>query len=224
MPRLWSYLFIFTTIFTLSQTARGAGMGDAIVLFAFGDSLTAGYGLPGPQAFPVKLQAALRAKGINVEVVNAGVSGDTSGEGLARLDWSLPAGADAAIVEFGANDAFRGVPVATMRANLSGIVERLQSRHIEVMLAGMLAPRNMGAAYTDAFDATFGEIAGKYDCILYPFYLDGVALDRSLNQPDQIHPNAAGVDVIVARILPAVEQLIDRVRKVRAAADSHSAP
>ncbi len=199
-------------------------MGDAIVLFAFGDSLTAGYGLPGPQAFPVKLQAALRAKGINVEVVNAGVSGDTSGEGLARLDWSLPAGADAAIVEFGANDAFRGVPVATMRANLSGIVERLQSRHIEVMLAGMLAPRNMGAAYTDAFDATFGEIAGKYDCILYPFYLDGVALDRSLNQPDQIHPNAAGVDVIVARILPAVEQLIDRVRKVRAAADSHSAP
>jgi acyl-CoA thioesterase-1 len=182
-----------------------------IVIFAFGDSLTSGYGLPAKDAFPVKLQTALRAKGWNVTVVNGGVGGDTSAYGLSRLDWSLPKHTDAAIVEFGANDAFTGVFPSVMRSNLETIVKKLQAKGIEVMLSGMMAPRNLGKVYYDDFDASYAEIAEKYNCILYPFYLDGVVMNRKLNQADQLHPNAEGVDVIVSRITPTVEKLIDRV-------------
>ncbi len=186
-----------------------------MVIVAFGDSLTSGYGLPAKDAFPVKLQAALRAKGYAVDVVNAGVAGDTTKAGLARLDWSVPKQAEAAIVEFGANDAFQGVPPAAIRQNLASIVERLKTRGLDVMIAGMKAPRNLGPAYYDSFDAIFPEVAAKYDCVLYPFYLEGVVADRALNQPDVIHPNAAGVDAIVERITPTVEKLIDRVKARR---------
>ena len=222
MKQFLTYLLIVFGIFCMTDHATAAEATDPIVIFAFGDSLTAGYGLAAKDAFPVKLEAALKARGLDVRVVNGGVSGDTSAEGLARLDWSVPQQADAAIVEFGANDAFQGVPVATLRANLAELVERLQAKHIEVMLSGMLAPRNLGPQYTNAFDATYAEIATKYNCILYPFYLDGVALDRALNQPDMIHPNASGVDVIVARILPTVEKLVDKVTAARAAHDKHT--
>lgn len=194
-----------------------------VVIFAFGDSLTAGYGLSPSDAFPVKLQAALRAKGYHVDVVNGGVSGDTTHNGVVRLDWSLPKNADAAIVEFGANDAFQGVQPATMKANLETIIQKLQSRGIEVMISGMMAPRNLGPAYYDDFDRVFPDLAKKYNCILYPFYLDGVVGDQKLNQSDNIHPNAKGVDIIIARITPTVEKLVDRVIADRKLHHLHSA-
>ncbi len=179
-----------------------------VKLVAFGDSLTAGYGVAADEAFPAKLQKALRARGHAVEVVNAGVSGDTASGGLDRLDWSVPDDADAAIVELGANDALRGIDPETTRQALDRIVARLQAKGISVLLAGMRAPPNMGADYAARFDALFAEVARARKVPLYPFFLDGVAGERSLNQPDGMHPLAAGVDVIVARILPAVEALL----------------
>ncbi|MDR3373046.1 MAG: arylesterase [Ancalomicrobiaceae bacterium] len=182
-----------------------------ITLFAFGDSLTAGYGVAPGDAFPVKLEAALKAAGRNVHVVNAGVSGDTTADGLSRLEWSLPPDARAAIVEFGANDAFRGVPVKIMRGNLERIVAALTARGLAVLIAGMRVSHNYGPQYTAEFNAAFGDIATEYGADLYPFFLDGVVLDATLNQADGIHPNAKGVDVIVSRITPSVTALIDRV-------------
>jgi acyl-CoA thioesterase-1 len=206
-----------------TANASGAPMtNQSIVIFAFGDSLTAGYGLPPKDAFPVKLQAALRAKGYNVEILNGGVSGDTTQNGVTRLEWSLPSHADAAIVEFGANDAFQGVPPATVKSNLKTIVERLKAHGLQIMLSGMMAPRNLGAGYYEAFDRIYSEIASQYNCVLYPFYLDGVIMDAKLNQPDMIHPNAAGVDVIVQRITPTVAKLVDRVLQDRKAHGQHS--
>ncbi len=193
----------------LSQPAQAAD--KPVVLFAFGDSLTAGYGLSQPQSFTVRLQQALEARGRNVTIINGGVSGDTSAQGLARLDWSLPPDAAAAIVEFGANDAFRGVPPDVMKANLDQIVAKLTGHGLAVMVAGMKAPRNLGPEYAEPFDRAFAEVAARHQAVLYPFFLDGVIMDPQLNQPDSIHPNAKGVDVIVARILPAVETLLDRI-------------
>lgn len=188
---------------------------EPIRIVALGDSLTAGYGLPPGDAFPVRLEAALRAKGHHVEVINAGVSGDTADQGLARLEWSLPEKADAAIVEFGANDALRGLdPRATRRA-LDEMVGKLRQRGLPVLVSGMLAPRNMGPAYAAAFDPIFPEVAAKHGAILDPFFLEGVAVDARLNQGDGIHPNRAGVEVIVARILPKVEELIARAKAKR---------
>jgi acyl-CoA thioesterase-1 len=186
-----------------------------IKLVALGDSLTAGYGLPADAAFPAKLAKALIAKGIAVEVTNAGVSGDTASDGLSRLDWSVPEGTEAVIVELGANDALRGVDPAVTKAALDKILGKLADRHIAVMLAGMKAPRNMGSDYAQAFDAIFPALASTHALVFYPFFLDGVATDSTLNQGDGLHPNAAGVDAIVARILPRVEEMIARVRKAR---------
>jgi acyl-CoA thioesterase I len=184
-------------------------------IVAFGDSLTAGYGLPADAAFPAKLQQALAAKGIATEIANAGVSGDTTAGGLARLDWSIPDGTEAVILELGANDALRGVDPKLTRGALEAMLERLTARHIPVLLAGMLAPRNMGPDYEAAFDAIYPDLAKKYGVILHPFFLDGVAADPKLNQRDGLHPTAAGVDVIVAKMLPAVEQLAAAAKAAR---------
>ena len=185
---------------------------EPIRIVAFGDSLMAGYGLSDSNAFPAKLEAALKAKGHDVRVANAGVSGDTASAGLARLDWSIPDGVDAVIVELGANDALRAIDPAVTRKSLDAIIRRLKERRIDVLVAGMHAPRNLGSDYVTAFDRIYPDLAQAHDVPLYPFFLDGVATDSKLNQRDGIHPTAAGIDVIVARILPAVEQLIGRVR------------
>lgn len=177
-------------------------------LVAVGDSLSAGFGLPGSAAFPAVLEQALRQKGVQVEIVNAGVSGDTAQGGLERLDWSVPDGTDGVILELGANDALRGLdPEATERA-LDAILSRLKARNIPVLLTGMYAPRNLGPDYAKRFDGLFPRLAERYGLVLYPFFLDGIAGDRALNQPDLLHPTAEGVRVIVQRILPTVERFL----------------
>lgn len=178
---------------------------EPIRLVAFGDSLTAGLGLPAKDAFPAKLQAALKAKGHDVVIENAGVSGDTTSAGLSRLDWSVPEGTQGVILELGANDALRGLDPSIAEKSLDAILARLKERGIPVLLAGMVAPPNLGGGYGERFNAIYPRLAGKYGVPLYPFFLDGVAGQAKLNQPDGIHPTAAGVDVIVERITPAVE-------------------
>jgi acyl-CoA thioesterase-1 len=182
-----------------------------IRIVALGDSLTAGYGLPQSAAFPVVLERALKAKGHNIEIINAGVSGDTASGGLERLDWSVPDSTDGVIVELGANDMLRGADPAVTRRAIEGIVERLESRNIPVMLAGMYASRNLGEDYGRRFESVYREIAVKHRLVHYPFFLDGIAGDRTLNLPDGIHPTAKGVEIIVARILPTVEAFLARV-------------
>ena len=183
-----------------------------VQIVALGDSLTAGYGLPNGDAFPTKLQAALKAKGIDAAVANAGVSGDTASAGLERIDWSVPDGTGAVIVELGANDALRGLDPALTKKAIDAILTRLDQRHIPVLFAGMKAPPNMGADYASAFDAIYPALAVKHRVIFYPFFLDGVAADAKLNQGDGMHPTAAGVDVIIARILPSVVELVAKAR------------
>jgi acyl-CoA thioesterase-1 len=183
-----------------------------VKIVALGDSLTAGYGLPDQDGFVPRLQAALAAKGIAAAIENAGVSGDTAADGLARLDWSVPPGTDAVIVELGANDMLRGIKPEVTRAALDAILHRLTQRHIAVLLCGMLAAPNLGADYGHAFASIYPELAAKYEVALYPFFLDGVAADLKLLQHDGLHPNAAGVDVIVAHILASVQQLVSAVR------------
>ena len=193
--------------------APAAGAAERPVkIVALGDSLTAGYGLPLADAFPTRLQAALEAKGIAAAVVNAGVSGDTASGERERLDWSVPDGADAVIVELGANDALRGIDPKLTEQALEAILAHLDQRHIPVLFAGMMAPPNMGADYAKAFNAIYPALAARHPVIFYPFFLDGVAADPKLDQADGMHPNAAGVDVIVARIMPAVEQLVAKAR------------
>jgi len=186
-----------------------------VKIVALGDSLTAGYGLPASDAFPVKLERALTAKGQSVELINAGVSGDTASGGLARLDWSVPEGTDAVILELGANDALRGIDPAVTRKALGAIVRRLQERHIAVLLCGMLAPPNMGVDYGQSFAAIYRDLASANNLVFYPFFLDGVTAERNLLQGDGLHPTAAGIDVVVAAILPKVEELMARVRSAR---------
>jgi acyl-CoA thioesterase I len=186
-------------------------------IVALGDSLTAGYGLAANAAFPARLEKALKAKGLAVAIANAGVSGDTAAGGLARLDWSVPDGTEAVIVALGANDMLRGVDPKVTRRALEEIVRRLRARRIEVLLAGMRAAPNLGPDYGREFEAIFTDLAKTYDLLLYPFFLDGVAADAKLNQGDGIHPTAAGVDRIVAGILPKAEELIARVRAKRGA-------
>lgn len=190
-----------------------AAAAEPLRIVALGDSLTAGYLLPSGAAFPDQLQKALRARGHAVEIANAGVSGDTATQGLERLDWSVPDGTHAVIVELGANDALRGIDPAVTRKALDAIVTRLKSRGIAVMLAGMLAPRNMGGEYARDFDAIYPELAAKHGVPLYPFFLDGVAGISRLNLKDGIHPTTEGVGVIVQRILPSVEAFLATVRK-----------
>ena len=171
-----------------------------VKMVVLGDSLSAGYGLPAGAAFPERLAAALKAKGIDVAMINAGVSGDTASGGLGRLDWSIPEGTEAVILELGANDALRGLDPALTRKALDSALTKLEERKIAVLLAGMLAPRNMGPDYAKGFDAIFPELAATHGAILYPFFLEGVAGDAKLNQPDGLHPTAAGIDVIVKNI------------------------
>jgi acyl-CoA thioesterase-1 len=177
-------------------------------ILALGDSLTAGYGLPPDDAFPVKLEAALKAKGYDVRVINGGVSGDTTAAGRDRLDWVMTPDVDAVIVELGANDALRGLSPSDTESALRAILSALRERRKPVLLAGMKAPRNLGAEYVAQFDTLYPALAHSYDVLFYPFFLAGVAANPSLNQGDGMHPNADGVAVVVARILPLVEQLI----------------
>lgn len=181
-------------------------------VLAFGDSLTAGYGLPSGQSLPDRLEAALREAGHEVEIVNAGVSGDTTAGGLARLDWSLAERPDAVILALGANDGLRGIDPDTTRANLDAILAKLGELDLPVLLAGMYAPPNLGPDYGRRFNAIFPDLARKHGAALYPFLLEGVAMEPALNQADGIHPNQDGVAVIVEGILPHVEPLLEAAR------------
>jgi acyl-CoA thioesterase I len=185
---------------------------ETITILALGDSLTAGLGLDPPQAYPSKLEAALKAKGHDVVIMNAGVSGDTVAQGAARLDWSLTEDVDAVLVALGANDALRGLPPEQAEKALDEILGKLKARNLPSLVLGMRSPPNMGPDYISKFEALFPTLATKYGAALYPFFLEGVAADPKLNQADGIHPNAMGVDEIVKRTLPAVEALIAHVK------------
>jgi acyl-CoA thioesterase-1 len=184
-----------------------------VTIVAFGDSLTAGYGVKAGESFAAQLQMALQAKGHKVKIVNAGVSGDTTAGGLERLDWSLQPKPDGVILELGANDALRGVDLKETRANLDKILAKLKAENIDFLIAGMKAPSNWGADYQKEFDAIYPELAAKYGATLYPFFLEGVALDRAFVQADGLHPTAKGVAEIVKRIMPDVEKLLTRIRQ-----------
>jgi acyl-CoA thioesterase-1 len=204
-------------LFCVLISAGVASTADKPVrVVVLGDSLTAGFGLPVEDAFPAKLSRALSTKGIAVSITNAGVSGDTASGGLSRLEWSIPDGTDAVVLELGANDALRGVDPKVTKAALDAILRKLADRRIVVLLAGMQAPRNLGLDYTREFDGIYPALASTHPVVFYPFFLDGVAADPKLNQADGLHPNAAGVDIIVARILPRIEELIVRARAARA--------
>jgi acyl-CoA thioesterase-1 len=201
----WGYglLVLFVNV-----TGSSAMAATQMRILAFGDSLTAGYNLPPGDAFPVRLEAALKAKGYAVQVINAGVSGDTTAGARARLDWALADRPDYAIVELGANDALRGLDPAQAFANLDAILADLTAHHVKILLAGMLAPPNLGSDYGGAFNAIYPKLQAKWHVALYPFFLEGVTLHRELTLADGMHPNAQGVGRIVTGILPSVEALL----------------
>jgi acyl-CoA thioesterase-1 len=188
--------------------APAAAFAAPIKVLAFGTSLTQGYGLPPGTEFTVIMQQKLKAAGIDATMINAGVSGDTSSDGLSRLDWSLADHPDAAIVEMGSNDALRGIDPALTEKNITAMLAKFKAAHVPVLLLGMKAPRNLGPEYQKAFDPIYPKLAKDYGVLLYPFVLDGVVLNPKLNQADGIHPNPAGVKVIVGRMLPYVEKLV----------------
>jgi acyl-CoA thioesterase-1 len=197
---------------TMGEPGRAqASAAKPIKMVVLGDSLSAGYGLPANAAFPARLQTALKAKGIDTEMINAGVSGDTSSGGLDRLDWSVPPDTQAVIVELGANDALRGTDPKVTRAALDEIVKRLKARNIAVLLCGMLAPPNYGADYAAKFNSIYPDLAKAYGVPLYPFFLEGVATIARLNQADGLHPTAEGIDAVVSNILPTVEAFLGSV-------------
>jgi acyl-CoA thioesterase I len=212
-------MFMHMLVLGLALTASGTASGQApstvaakpIKMVVLGDSLSAGLGLAGSDAFPAKLQKALKTKGIDVDMINAGVSGDTSSGGRDRLDWSVPEGTEAVIVELGANDALRGTDPAVTRKALSDILTRLKARKIAVLLCGMIAPPNYGSDYSARFNAIYPDLAKSFGVPLYPFFLQGVAADAKLNQADGMHPTAEGVDVIVKNILPTVEAFLGAI-------------
>ncbi|MEH3091680.1 arylesterase [Agrobacterium cavarae] len=182
-------------------------------IVGFGDSLMAGYQLAPNESYAAQLEAALKAKGVNAVVTNAGVSGDTSSAGLARAEWSVPDGTDGVILELGANDALRGIPPADTEKNLAAIIEGFQKRNIPVLMMGIIVPPNMGGDYGKAFNPIYERLAQKYQIPLYPFFLDGVVLDQSLQLEDRMHPNAKGVAVMVEKSLPAVEAFVKTIRE-----------
>jgi acyl-CoA thioesterase-1 len=198
----------------------GTALARTLRIVAFGDSLSAGFNLPANASFPAQLEAALRAKGRDVAVVNAGVSGDTASDGLARLDWSVPAGADLVIVEFGANDMLRGLDPAITRRVLDQILTKLQARGASVLLAGMRSMTNLGESYRGQFEAIYPELAKAHQVPLYPFFLEGIAEQTAFNLPDGIHPNRNGVAQIVAGILPSVEAALDQITAARASSSA----
>jgi acyl-CoA thioesterase-1 len=198
----------------LVTSARAA---EPLRIVVLGDSLVAGFNIRVSDAFPAQLERALKTKGHNVEVINAGVSGDTTAAGLDRLQWAVPENADAVIVELGANDALRGLDPKAARANLEKIIKAVKAQGADVLLAGMMAPRNLGPEYVKAFDGMYPDLAKTYDTLLYPFFLDGIAMDPGYNLGDGLHPNPKGVAEITRRILPKVEELIERVRARKSA-------
>lgn len=185
---------------------------EAIRIVAFGDSLMAGYQLPAADAYPAKLEKALKAAGHDVVISNGAVSGDTTADGLARLDWTIPDGTDGVLLELGANDALRGVDPAQARQNIDAMLSRLKERGMAVMLMGMLAPPNMGDGYAKSFNSIYPELARKHGVPLYPFFLDGVVSESALKQDDGMHPNARGVDRLVEKTLPAVEAFVGTIK------------
>lgn len=195
----FSALLIMASLSIISANAK------PLNVVAFGDSLMAGYQLDRQDAFPNRLAEALNANGLEINMTNAAVSGDTTSGGLARLDWSVPDGTDVVILELGANDALRGLPVETTRENLDNMMTRLRERNITILLIGMLAPPNMGTAYEEAFNSIYPELADKFEVELYPFFLDGVAGIPELNLSDGIHPNPKGIAVMVENILPTAQ-------------------
>jgi acyl-CoA thioesterase-1 len=206
--RIFVHILVLLVSLMTAVTARAAEPAKPIKIVVLGDSLSAGYGLPAAAAFPVRLQKALEAKGIKVDMINAGVSGDTSSGGRDRVDWSVPDGTDAVIVELGANDALRGTDPAVTRAALTDIITKLKARKIAVLLCGMLAPPNYGSDYAAKFNTIYPDLAKSLGVPLYPFFLDGVAADAKLNQADGMHPTAEGVDIVVKNILPTVEAFL----------------
>ncbi len=196
---------LLAVLFAVPAAAR------PIEILAFGTSLTQGYGLPPGTEFPIVLQERLKQAGIDAVVINAGVSGDTSSDGLSRLDWSLADHPDAVILEAGSNDALRAIDPTLTRKNLTAILAKLQAAHVPVLLLGMKAPRNLGPEYAAAFDPIYPDLAKQYGVLFYPFMLDGVALNPRLNQADGIHPNPAGAKIIVERMLPYVLKLVREV-------------
>ena len=206
-PPLWRVAAFLTALLLAGPAAVAA----PVRILALGTSLTQGYGLPPGTEFTTVLQNALKKNGIDAVVINAGVSGDTSAGGRARLGWSLAVHPDAAIVELGANDALRGLPPSDTERNLKAIVQRLKADHVRVLLAGMKAPRNLGRSYVKKFDAIYPQLARQEHVLLYPFFLQGVALNPGLNQRDGIHPNVQGEKIIVTNILPFVEKLVAEV-------------
>ena len=215
-PGKWGALAMALFVAALAAfgpRAANAAPERTVKLVALGDSLTAGYNLPQAAAFPSVLQAALKARGHKVEIVNAGVSGDTATGGLERVDWSVPDGTDGVILELGANDMLRGTDPDVTRRALETIITRLKERNIPVMLAGMYAARNLGPDYIRRFDAIYPDLAKKYDLVLYPFFLEGVQGQAKLQLPDGLHPSAEGVKVMVEGILPAVETFLGRLKE-----------
>jgi acyl-CoA thioesterase-1 len=210
-------LLRFVTLALCSLICEAGTAADApIRILAFGDSLTAGYGLDDiSQAFPAQLEKALRAKGHDVRVIQSGVSGETTTGGLTRIDWSLAEKPDAVIVELGGNDGLRAIDPALTEKNLRAIVARIQKDGTPVLVAGMMAPPNLGRDYTDRFNSMFARVAKEANAGLYPFFLEGVAGEVRLNQPDRIHPTVEGVGIIVEKIMPSVEKLIEQARARR---------
>jgi acyl-CoA thioesterase I len=211
-------MFMQMLVLGAGLMAAGVGFADSqaaeakpIKMVVLGDSLSAGFGLSASAAFPERLQKALKSKGIDVDIINAGVSGDTSSGGRDRLEWSVPEGTRAVLVELGANDALRGIDPAVTRAALADILTRLKARNISVLLCGMLAPPNYGSDYSTRFNAVYPDLAKSFGVPLYPFFLEGVASEARFNQRDGIHPTAEGVDVIVKNILPTVEAFLGTI-------------
>jgi acyl-CoA thioesterase-1 len=220
MTRLFKTLLSIVLLSIMAGAGQMLCVGTAVAdqpvnILALGTSLTQGYGLPPGTDFTVQLQAALKRDGVNAVVTNAGVSGDTSAGGLARLDWSLADRPDAAIIELGSNDMLRGLPPEQTEKNLRAILTRLKAAKVKVLLIGMKAQRNLGSDYVKQFDAIYPRLAKEQDVLFYPFILDGVALNPKLNQADGIHPNPDGVKVIVARVLPLVKKLASQPDKAR---------
>ncbi|WP_152047121.1 arylesterase [Aureimonas psammosilenae] len=212
MHRFQVFRAALTALCFLVSPSLGSAQEKPVEVVAFGDSLSAGFGVGPGESFPEQLQAALKAKGYDVAVANAGVSGDTTSGGLQRIDWSVPPTAKLVILELGANDALRGISPAITKKNLDDMLKRLTERGQKVVLAGMLAPPNMGEDYAASFNPIYKRLAEKYAVPLYPFFLDGVAGNRDLNQPDGMHPTKAGVAVVVERILPLVTKELDAIR------------
>jgi acyl-CoA thioesterase-1 len=208
MTAMRCFKTLLSIVLLTIMAAAGPAVAAPVKILALGSSLTQGYGLPPGTEFTVQLQAALKKAGMDAVVTNAGVSGDTSAGGLARLDWSLADHPDAVILELGSNDMLRGIPPAVTEKNLRTILDKLKAAHVKVLLTGMHAQRNLGADYVKQFDTIYPRLAKDYNLLFYPFFLDGVALNPKLNQADGMHPNPAGVKVVVARMLPYVKKLV----------------